>query len=67
MLAPFFCHWYVGEGVPLAAAVKVTEAPTVAIWVTGWVVMAGGVVAAVIVRTAPALVTEPALLLTIHV
>ena len=27
--APFFCHWYVGVGVPLAAPVKVTVAPAV--------------------------------------
>jgi hypothetical protein len=29
MFTPPFCHWKVGAGVPLAAAVKVTELPAV--------------------------------------
>ena len=38
---PSFCHCKVGEGEPLAAAVNVTEAPTVTVWLVGWVVKAG--------------------------
>ena len=34
-------HWRVGVGTPVTVAVKVTESPTVAVWVTGWVVKAG--------------------------
>ena len=41
MLTEFFCHWYVGAGVPLAAAVNVIDAPAVTVWLAGWVVIAG--------------------------
>ena len=42
---------------PLATTVKVTEAPAPTVWLTGCVVITG---AALTVRTAPLLVTEPA-------
>ena len=35
------CHWTVGVGVPLAAAVKVTELPVVIVWLFGCVVTTG--------------------------
>ncbi len=37
-----------------------TEAPAVTVWLAGWVVNAGALVAALTVSTAPALVAEPA-------
>ena len=60
MVAPPFCHWYVGAGVPLAAAVKEAEPPTVTDWLTGCVVNAGATAAALTVRVAGLLVAEPA-------
>ena len=41
---------------------KVTELPAVTVWLVGWVVKAGALVAALTVRTAPLLVAEPAVL-----
>src|SRR5204863_1517113 len=37
------CHWTVGAGEPLAAAVKVTGEPDGTLWLSGWVVTAGAV------------------------
>ena len=60
MSVPLNCHWKVGEGLPLAAAVKEAEGPAVTVWLAGCVVMAGAAGAAETVRTAPLLVAEPA-------
>jgi hypothetical protein len=62
MLPPsvLICHWKVGAGVPLAAAVNVTEAPVTTVWLAGCVVIVGATVAALTVKTAPLLVAEPA-------
>jgi hypothetical protein len=57
MFAPPFCHWKVGAGVPPAAAVNVTALPTTTDWLTGWVVKAGALVAALTVSVAALLVT----------
>ena len=43
MKRPLRSHWYTGVGVPVAAAVKVTEAPGATDWDAGWVVMTGAV------------------------
>jgi hypothetical protein len=67
MLVPFFFHWKVGAGVPLAAAVKVAGAPTTMDWLSGCVVMAGAVALTATVSTAPELVAEPALLVATRV
>ncbi len=37
------CHWTVGVGSPVAAAVKVAAAPAEAVWFVGWVVTDGAV------------------------
>src|SRR5690242_10973455 len=37
-LSVLTCHWTVGVGLPLAAAVKVTVCPAGTAWLTGWVV-----------------------------
>jgi len=37
------CHWTVGAGLPLAAAVKLTLLPLQTVWFVGFVVMAGAV------------------------
>jgi len=57
MAVPLNCHWYVGAGVPLAPAVKVTEAPVNTVWLAGCVVITG---AAVTVKTAVSDVVLPA-------
>jgi hypothetical protein len=36
------CHWTVGTGKPLAAAVNVAVLPAQAVWLDGWAVTAGG-------------------------
>src|SRR5204863_1695967 len=41
--APSFRHPNVGAGLPLAAAVKVTVAPAVTVWLAGCAVMTGAV------------------------
>ena len=45
MLLPFLRHCQVGGGLPLAAAVKVAEAPSVTVALVGCVVMAGATAA----------------------
>jgi hypothetical protein len=60
MFTPFFCHWKVGAGVPLAAAVNATETPVTTVWLAGCVVIVGATVATFTVKTAPLLVAEPA-------
>ena len=60
MFAPFTCHWNVGVGDPLTAAVKVTLAPAVTAWLTGCVVMTGNVAAAVTVSVPVSDWVEPA-------
>ena len=60
MLVPFFRHWKVGVGEPLAATVKVTEVPAVTVWLTGCIVITGALTAVVTTSVAPALVMEPA-------
>jgi hypothetical protein len=60
MFTPPFCHWKVGVGDPLAAAVKETEVPAVTVWLDGCVVNDGALVAALTVRVAVLLVAEPA-------
>ena len=50
------CHWTVGAGAPLAAAVKLTLWPAVTLWPAGLVVMAGAVLA---VRMAAFVVADP--------
>jgi hypothetical protein len=67
MFTPPFCHWNVGVGVPLAAAVKVTELPAVTVWLVGCVVKAGALLAAVTVRVAVLLVTADTELVAITV
>ena len=62
MLAPSFCHWNVGAGLPLAAAVNVTELPAVTVLLAGWVVIAGAVGAAFTVSVAAVDVALPAAL-----
>ena len=47
-------------GVPLAAPVKVTEVPAVTVWLVGWVVKTGALVAGLTVRVTLLLVAEPA-------
>src|SRR5262249_50085651 len=42
-LSVLTCHCTVGAGVPLAAAVKITELPTEDDWFVGWVVTTGAV------------------------
>ena len=59
--APFNFHWKVGAGAPLAAAVKVTLAPAVMVWLNGWAVMTGATTTAFTASVAPLLVAEPAL------
>jgi hypothetical protein len=44
MFTPPFCHWKVGVGDPLAAAVKETEVPAVTVWLDGCVVNEGALV-----------------------
>jgi hypothetical protein len=56
MLTPALRHWKVGSGVPVAATVKVTEAPAHSTRDTGWVVMTGEVLT---VRVAAEVVTLP--------
>ena len=43
------CQWNVGAGFPVASAVKVALLPACMFWFVGWVVMVGGVAAALIV------------------
>jgi len=50
--------------VPEAVTLKLAVAPTVTVWLTGWDVMLGGVVAAFTVSVALAEVALPALLVT---
>jgi hypothetical protein len=38
-----FCHWTVGVGEPLAAAMKLVVTPEVTVRLVGWVVTAGTV------------------------
>jgi hypothetical protein len=52
------CHWTVGVGAPLAAAVNVTVPPWLTVWLIGWVVMTGAV-AGVTVSAAELLVADP--------
>mgnify|MGYP001598470314 CR=1 FL=1 len=33
------CHWAVGVGLPVAAAVKLAWSPAFTVWLSGWVVM----------------------------
>jgi hypothetical protein len=60
MFAPFFRHWKVGAGVPLAAAVNVTEAPVTTVWLAGCVVIVGARFAVVTVSVAASDVVLPA-------
>ena len=53
------CHWTVGVGVPLAAAVKLTEAPALTAWLLGLVVTTGAVST---VKLAAVVVAVPTLL-----
>ena len=41
MFAPFFCHWYVRVGVPLAATENVAVDPTDRSWLWGFSVITG--------------------------
>jgi hypothetical protein len=41
------CHWTVGVGVPLAAALKVAVCPALTTWLDGFNVTAGAAVAEV--------------------
>src|SRR3978361_1540814 len=59
MATPFFFHWKVGAGVPVAPTINVTLAPTVALCVNGCVVITG---TAVTVTTGPIVSTAPALM-----
>ncbi len=45
MFVPPFCHWYVGAGVPVAVTLKLAEPPAVTVWLLGWVVIEGAVLA----------------------
>ena len=60
MFVPFFRHWYVGAGVPLAPAVKVTDPPAVTVWLAGCVVITGATEAALTMRVASSEVVDPA-------
>ena len=53
------CHWTVGVGLPLAAAVNVTVLPAVTLWLVGLVVTTGAVRAAVTVSVAAEVVAVP--------
>src|SRR5262245_58595184 len=63
MLMPALRHWYVGAGVPLAAAVKMALPPTHAACAVGGVVIAGPVLT---VSVAAWLVTEAHTLVTMQ-
>src|SRR5262245_55157676 len=43
MFTPFFCHWYMSVGVPVAVTENVAVSPTVTVWFEGCIVIAGGV------------------------
>jgi len=49
----------------LAVTLKLTVLPPAAVWLTGWVVMAGAMPAGLTVRTAPLLVAPPAELVAV--
>lgn len=53
------CHCTVGVGVPLAAAVKLTLAPAVTVWLVGLVVTTGGAGAELTVKVAAVVVALP--------
>ena len=53
------CHWTVGVGEPLAAALKLAVCPAVTVWLAGWLVTTGGVLT---VKVAALLVAKPAVL-----
>ena len=56
MSVPFFFHWYVGVGVPVAVTLKLALVPAVTVWLEGWVVMAGAVAVAALPTPATTLV-----------
>jgi hypothetical protein len=58
-LSALTCHWTVGVGEPVAAAVKTAVWPAVTAWFTGCVVIVGGV-AGFTVRVAAVVVADPA-------
>ncbi len=53
------CHWTVGAGEPVAAAVKVADWGAVTVWASGWVVTTGTAATATTVINAGLLATTP--------
>ncbi len=53
------CHWTVGVGLPLAAAVNVAVCPALTLWIAGLVVIAGAANAGDTVSVAAVVVAEP--------
>jgi hypothetical protein len=45
MFVLFFCHWYVNGSWPLAATANVAVIPTPTVWLAGFSVMTGALLA----------------------
>jgi hypothetical protein len=71
MLAPFFRHWKVGGGLPLATTLKVADCPTVTVWLAGCMVMDaaagwGLLLGGALWRTFPAQLTKDRVVKTVE-
>jgi hypothetical protein len=64
MATPFLRHTYVNGDVPSTATLIETDAPSMTVFGDGWVLIVGATTEELIVREAPLLVAEPALLET---